>query len=154
MAAIQGPLAGARGRARPAGRAGLRVGNPFGQFNWWVLAGIAIVGLAALLPVIQSSMVTSEGFSMQRSQEQEATLNGQISILESDIGRMTSLDRIDQRAQELGLQPSTDPDFIHVTVPGPAPAKLPASYLPAQASAQQQPESWWQSLFDWLPLPN
>ncbi len=159
MAAIRGPLPGARTRARVAAgapaRPQARVANPFGGLNWWVLAGIAIVGLTALLPVIQSSMVTSEGFSMQRSQEQVANLNGQISILESEIGQMTSLGRIEQRAQEIGLQPpASDPEFIHVDVPGPAPAKIPASYLPAPATTQEHPQTWWQSLFDWLPLPH
>jgi hypothetical protein len=161
MAAIPGPIIGGSRtqgrRAVPAQgrtRAGARAANPFARFNWWVVAGIAIVGLSALLPVIQSSTVTSEGFSMQRSQEQEATLNGQISILESEIGEMTSLGRIEQRAQELGLQPATDPDFVHVDVAGPAPAKIPASYLPANTPAQEKPETWWQSLFDWLPLPH
>lgn len=123
--------------------------------NWWVISGIIIVGLSALLPVIQSSMVTSEGFSMQRSQEQVANLNGQIGVLESEIGQMTSVGRIEQRAQEIGLQPpATDPTFIHVNVAGPAPAKIPASYLPAQVTPQEHPQSWWQSLFDWLPLPH
>ncbi|MBN9492578.1 hypothetical protein J0H33_04435 [bacterium] len=159
MAAIRGPIPGARTRARVAAHAPAaargRVAHPFGSINWWVLGGIIIVGLSALLPVIQSSMVTSEGFSMQRSQEQVANLNGQISILESEIGQMTSIGRIEQRAQEIGLQPPlADPTFIHVNVPGPAPAKIPASYLPAPATTQEHPQSWWQSLFDWLPLPH
>lgn len=151
MAAIRGPLTG-QARPRPLGK--LRVGNPFGPINWWVWGGMAIVGLSALLPVLQSATVTSEGFSMQRSQEQESILNGQISILESDIGQMTSLSRIQQRAQQLGLQPSTDPTFVHVDVAGPAPAKIPAADLPAPVTTQEPPESWWQSLLHWLPVPN
>lgn len=153
MVAIRGPFGGVRSRPREEARSRPHIGNPFGKGSWWVFAGIAIVGISALVPVIQSSMVTSEGFTMQRSQEQEATLAGQISILESEIGQMTSLGRIQHRALELGLQPSTDPDFIHVSVAGPAPAKLPSSYLPAPVPEQIHPESWWQSLTDWLPLP-
>lgn len=152
MAAIHRPLPRvATPRTRPAApRSVPALGRP----NWWVWCGIAIVGLSALVPVLQSSTVTSEGFSMQRSQADVSRLNAQISILESEIGEMTSLNRIEQRAQELGLQPATNPTFLHVDVAGPAPAKIPASYLPAPSTTQEAPASWWQSLFSWLPLPH
>lgn len=147
MAAINHPLGGHADWGR---RLGLSLGRP----NWWVLGGIAIVGLSALLPVLQNATVTSEGFSMERSQGKEAQLNGQISVLESEIAAMTSLQRVEQRARQLGLHPAQNPAFVHIDVPGPAPAKLPAQYLPSPTPTPATTESWWHSLLNALPLPH
>jgi hypothetical protein len=141
MAAINHPLGGARRLPIPAPRIP-------GSINWWVLGGVLIVGVSAMLPVLQSSLATSEGFKTQGSEAQEQQLRGQISELEANVAELTSLDRIQRRATELGLGPASNPIYVRVDEPGPAPAKIPAQYLPTGTPPAAQPESWWESLID------
>lgn len=143
MAAIHHPL----GRA---GR-GLPLRNPVGRPNWTVAGAIALVGLCAMLPVIQNSAATSRGFDIQEIRQREARLNGEISLLESDVARLTSLTRIERRAQDIGMVPAANPIFVTVNEPGPAPAKLPAEYLPRRSPEQEAPAPWWKPLVSWLP---
>ena len=150
MAAINHPLGLPRRR--------LYLPNPAGPItgpiNWWVVGAVVVVGVSAMLPVVQNSTATDDGFATQRSQAQQVQLNGEIRMLESNVARLTSLPRIERRAAEIGLSPASSPYFVAVDEPGPAPAKLPAEYLPGLASETGKPEPWWRSLMKWLPLPD
>jgi hypothetical protein len=145
MAAINHPLGGAR--------RGIPIPRPVGSLNWWVLGGVLVVGVSAMLPVIQSSSATSEGFQTQASQSDEARLTAQISLLQADVAQLTSLPRIQRRATELGLGPAENPIYVKVDEPGPAPAKIPSEYLPAPVPRRDLPAPWWRSLFNLVPFP-
>jgi len=125
-----------------------------GPINWWAVGAVVAVGVSAMLPVIQNSTATNDGFATQRSQAQQNQISGEIRQLESDVARLTSLPRIERRAAEIGLSPASSPYFVSVGEAGPAPAKLPAEYLPGPASETSRPEPWWRSLLEWLPLPD
>jgi len=143
MAAINHPL----GR----GGHGIPLGGAFGRPNWSIVAALALVVVTALLPVVQNSTATSRGFDIQAIRQREATLDGEISLLESDVARLTSLNRIERRALDIGMIAANNPIFVSVNEPGPAPAKLPAEYLPRPAAQQPGPDPWWKPLVSWLP---
>lgn len=144
MAAINHPLGGQRrGIPVPGGVSGV---------NWWLIAALLVASAAAMLPVIQNSSATSEGFDLQAYQAREAALQADISLLEADVARLTSLKRIERRAREIGLVEATDPIFVAVNEPGPAPAKLPAEYLPRPEPQRAEPDPWWKPLVNWLPF--
>ena len=143
MVAIHHPLGHARRLPLP---------SPVGKPNWWVLSAAAIAGMSAMLPVLQNSSATSRGFDIQHSQATQARLNGEISQLESDVARLTSLARIDRRAKEIGLGPADYPIYITIDEAGPQPAKIPSEYLPPATPKRAAPDSWWRSLIDWLSL--
>ncbi len=145
MAAINHPLRHGR-RAIPA--------PSFGKPNWWVAGAIILAVFSATLPVIQNSETTSRGFEVQSLQAEQASLRGDIGLLESDVARLTSLTRIQRRATQIGLIPAADPVYVNVDEPGPAPAKIPAEYLPAPAPRAQGSTPWWRSITEWLPLPD
>jgi hypothetical protein len=144
MAAIQHPLGGQR--------RGVPVPGGLGAINWWLIGALLVASAAAMLPVVQNSSATSEGFDLQAYQRQEAALKANISLLEADVARLTSLKRIERRAREIGLVDATDPIFVHVNEPGPAPAKLPSEYLPRLEPQRGEPDSWWKPLVGWLPF--
>ncbi|MCC7364884.1 MAG: hypothetical protein IT303_10985 [Dehalococcoidia bacterium] len=125
-----------------------------GAINWWVIGAIAVFGVGAALPVIQNSTATSRGFDVQRLEAQQVQLNGDIRQIESEVAALTSLQRIERRAGDIGLVPGSNPIYIEVSEPGPAPAKIPAEYLPGPVRAADEPEPWWRSLLSWVSLGN
>lgn len=139
MAAINRPLPQARRVPLPG----------VGPINWWVLGAFAVFGVGAMLPVLQNSTATSRGFEVQQLEAQQAQLNGEIRQLEAEVATLTSLARIQRRAQAIGLAPGVDPLYITVQEPGPAPAKLPAEYLPEPTRTAGEPETWWRSILGW-----
>jgi hypothetical protein len=146
MAAINRPL----GQART----GLSFRTPAGRVSWWLVAAVAVLGLSAMLPVLQNSSATSQAFETRDLRAQRDALNGDVNLLEADIARLTSLVRIERRAADIGLAPATSQVFVTVGEPGPAPAKIPAEYLPAPAAPGGRSAPWWQSLLRRLPLPD
>jgi cell division protein FtsL len=143
MAAINHPLGNAR-RGLPIPVTGVRL-------NLWLILAIILASVGALLPVLENSLATSSGFDLQASQRQETDINGQVSVLESEVASLTSLARIQRRATEIGLGPVQDPIYVTVNEPGPAPAKLPSEYLPRVQAKPVSPSPWWKPLVDWLP---
>jgi hypothetical protein len=138
MAAINHPF--------PQARRGAPLPFGAGRINWWVLGAFAVFGVGALLPVLQNSTATTRGFDVQRLEAQQALVAAEIRALEADVAALQSLSRIEQRARELGLVPGTDPVYITVDVPGPAPARIPSEYLPRPTASGDGPAPWWQSL--------
>ena len=143
MAAINHPLGNAR--------RGLPIPTPGGNFHLGLGVAVALAAVCSLLPVLQNSTATSRGFDVQASQRREAQLKGEIGLLESDVASLTSITRIERRALEIGLLPVTDPIFLNVNEPGPAPAKLPSEYLPRTEAYKVESAPWWKSLVSWLP---
>ena len=139
MAAIPHPF---RGSSTP-------VAAPFRGAHWIVGGAIVAATLAAMLPVLQNLTTTSRGYEVQEVQARRATLEGQIGIVESDVARLTSLQRIEKRSSELGLFPASSPLYVTVDEAGPAPAKIPAEFLPPPERTVPAPESRWGSLWRW-----
>jgi hypothetical protein len=117
-----------------------------------VLGAIVVVGLSALLPVLQNSRTTTRGFRNQELEARQTELDGEIRQLEADVANLTSLDRIDRRAQAIGLRPGADPFYVEVHEAGPAPAKIPAELLPALPHDNEKPQPLWRSLLSRVPL--
>ena len=132
---------------RPLGqRLPLPLPIPRGAINWWVVSAIVLFGFGAMLPVVQNSSATSQGFNVQRVRAEQTRLNGDIRLLEADVAQLSSLGRIQRRAEEIGMVPGDRPIYVQVTEAGPEPAKLPAEYLPGPVSKTDEPDSWWRSL--------
>jgi hypothetical protein len=143
MAAINHPLGNAR--------RGLPIPTPRGDLHIGLGLAIALAAICSLLPVLQNSTATSRGFDIQASERREAELKGEIGLLESEVAGLTSITRIERRALEIGLLPVTDPIFLTVNEPGPAPAKLPSEYLPRTEARKGESAPWWKPLVSWLP---
>jgi len=142
MAAINQPYAGSP-------RTG-SLQTPVGEINRWIILAVFIAGVSALLPVLQNSSVTSRGFDLQSIEQQKLAVLGEISLVESEVAGFTSLPRIERRAGEIGLISPFDLSYVSVDVAGPAPAKIPAEYLPGPVAQANGSAPWWRSLLDWL----
>ena len=138
----------------PIGKAGRAIPLPRLRVNGWVVGGLLLAGLGAVLPVIETSVATTRGFDNQELSAQRVQLQGDIRELEAELANFTSLQRIERRAQNLGMVPAEDPIYIEISEPGPEPAHVPAGLLPQATPETVKPESWWGSLIGWLPLPD
>lgn len=128
-------------------------GRRFGIPAFSILAA-GFVAAAALLPVAQSSDATSTGTEIRRLETRKADLLASIHLTQTEIAELAAIERVEQRARELGLAPAER--VMYVRVAGSPPVTgMPSRYLneeepPAVASTEQP---WWKALLSKLPLP-
>lgn len=115
------------------------------------LAGaIAVLVLASLWQVLQTSDATSTGFAIQRLERQREALQVQVHMLEAEVADLSSLNRLDREARDrLGLVPP--PRTVHLDVDRPPPQRqaLPTRYQPAPVddrALEPRNEPWWKGV--------
>ena len=112
-----------------------------------------VVGVAALLPLVQTSLATSTGGNVSRLEQLREDWQAQLHEQEVRVAQLGSLDRIDSEAQ--GRLKMVTPDsvtYLLVDAPAPAPNKLPSRYL-TEEDRPVESESLWEEFFGWVPLP-
>ena len=136
---------------RPAPRA---KGRPLGMPVVLTIALVA-VGLAGLLPLLQSSQATTIGYNIRQLERRRNDWEARIHELEAEIASLAALDRIENEAgQRLNMQAPEQTVYLTVDVASPESQPIPDRFLPPkkQESAKED-QSWWQSLLDLLPFP-
>ncbi len=117
-----------------------------------ILAAL-IVGIAALLPLVQTSLATSTGGNVSRLEQLREDWQARLHEQEVSIARLGSLDRIESAAKvRLKMVAPDSVTYLRVDAPAPAPHKLPSRYLPDEKGPVES-ESLWEEFFVWLPLP-
>ncbi|MBI1885079.1 MAG: septum formation initiator family protein [Chloroflexi bacterium] len=116
-------------------------------------AAALVVGLAALLPVVQFSGATTTNANVQQLERRDADWVARVQELEIDVASLGSLARIEKEARErLGMVTPSETVYITVPVLGPEPPKLPSRFLPPEEKPHASTASWWDNLFGWIPL--
>ena len=118
-------------------------------------ASAMAIGLAALLPLVQSSDATSTNGNIQRLEQQKADWQARLHELELGVASLGSLDRIEREARErLKMTEPGETRYLTMDVPAPGERRLPSRFLPPQSAEQKRSaSSIWEKLFGWLPLP-
>ena len=117
-----------------------------------ILAAL-VVGIAALLPLVQTSLATSTGGNVSRLEQLREDWQARLHEQEVSIARLGSLDRIESEAKvRLKMVAPDSVTYLRVDAPPPAPHKLPSRYLPVEKGPVEG-ESLWEDFFGWLPLP-
>lgn len=96
----------------------------------WMAAGALLVAVSAMAPVFLNSAMTSQGLDLQDLRAERDALRAEMRGLEADVARLTSIERIERRAGEIGLLPGPLAIYVTIGEAGPAPPKVPAEYLP------------------------
>lgn len=118
-----------------------------------IVAAVA-VGIAALLPLVQSSGATSTAGHIRQLQQEREDWQARLHEQEVKVARLGSLERIDQEARiRLKMGPPTIVHYFSVDAPAPAPHRLPARFLPPQDAPVEPGDTLWKDIADWLPLP-
>ncbi|MGB2696065.1 MAG: hypothetical protein WBD55_12885 [Dehalococcoidia bacterium] len=115
----------------------------------------AIIVLVALVQLVQTSNATTSNFAIQELGQQKLEAETRVGRLESEIGGLSSLPRIEREATgRLGLVPPVDQRSVSVNVPLPAAeVGLPSRFAPdAEPEVAESDDSWWQNLLDLLPF--
>jgi len=117
-------------------------------------AALAIVAIA-ILQLYQTSRATTASFKMQALEQQKLVLDTSVRQLEADVASLSSLARIEQEANRLGLAPAQARDTVQVNVPPPQQGVgLPTRFEPKteEAAVGGQDASWWHTLRKLLPF--
>jgi cell division protein FtsL len=113
-----------------------------------------IVGLAALLPLVQSSGATTTAGNIRRLEQEREDMQARLQELEVRVAGLGSLSRIEHEATtRLKMVKPQEVHYIRVDAPAPAPHRLPSRYLPQPADSSSAGSSLWEDVFGWLPLP-
>ena len=116
---------------------------------------LVVVGLAGLLPLLQSIRTTTTGHNIGELERQRNDWEARTHELEAEIASLAALDRIEYEAhQRLGMEEPQRTLHLTVDVASPESQPIPDRFLPPerQESAEAD-QSWWQSLLDLLPFP-
>ncbi|UCH86192.1 MAG: septum formation initiator family protein [Dehalococcoidia bacterium] len=129
-------------------------GRPLGMPVVLTIALVA-VGLAGLLPLLQSSQTTTTGYSIRQLERQRNDWEARSHELEAEIASLAALDRIEREARErLHMEAPKDTLYLTVDVPRPESQPVPDRFLPPEKQeGVEEDRSWWQSLLDLLPFP-
>jgi len=119
-----------------------------------LIAAAVVIGLAALLPLVQSSGATSIAGNIHLLEQQKADAQARVRELEVEVAQLGSLNRIEQEAKKrFQMGPPKEVHYISVDAPAPRERRLPSRFLPPTAPRAAAGSSLWDDLFGWLPLP-
>lgn len=114
-----------------------------------------VVGVAALLPLVQSSSSTSTAGDIRRLEDERIGWQAQLQELEIEIARMGSLERIEKEARTR-FRMTTPEDTIYLPVDSAPPEarRIPDRYLTESSGTEPKDgSSVWEDIFGWVPLP-
>lgn len=117
---------------------------------------LGLVILAVLLPVVQNSDETTQGYRIRALEQQQSDLEAKIYAAQADVAQLGTLSRVDSAARgRLGMVPASQQVAVDVSVPVPAFRQIPNRYALAPAAPAPPPvkRSFWERLLNRLPLP-
>ena len=118
-----------------------------------ILAAV-VIGMAALLPVVQSSGATNTAGNIRRLEQEKADRRAEVRSLELEIAGLGSLSRIEQEAtQRLKMGPPRELYYIRIDAPAPEPHRLPSRYFAPETESEESGSSVWGQLVGWIPKP-
>jgi cell division protein FtsL len=119
-----------------------------------LIIAAVLVGIAALLPLVQNSLATSTGGSISRLEQEREDWKARLNEQEIQVAQLGSLARIEREARErLKMVEPAEVNYLSVDAPAPAPHKLPSRYLPPEPPQPETGSSLWEDALGWLPLP-
>lgn len=117
-------------------------------------AAIALMGLAGLLTLAQSSRVTTAGYRLRQLEQSRLQQQAQVNLLEAEVAEMASLERIQREAsRRLLMGPPQEVIYIRVAEPQPDIKHVPDRFFPPSPPPEVPKNPWWKTLLRLLPLP-
>lgn len=117
------------------------------------LLGLVLIALVASLYLVVSAQVATYGREIQRMQYDIQNVQRSNADLQSQLAYISSAANIEERINELGLQPAQPDQIVYITVDNyysRQPANLAPPAVPAIAPAPSVSAEFSQPLFDWI----
>ncbi|MEK7248520.1 MAG: hypothetical protein AAB092_08620 [Chloroflexota bacterium] len=113
-----------------------------------------IVGLAAMLPLVQSSGSTTTAGQIGQLQQEREDWTARLQEQEIKVAQLGSLAHIEQEARtRLKMVEPESVQYIRVPAAAPAPHRLPSRFLPQPTPESRAGSSLWDDILDRLPVP-
>ena len=110
-----------------------------------------VIGVAALLPLIQSSSATSTAGEVRTLEIERNDQRARLRALELEVAQMGSLGRIEQEAAaRFKMGPAKQQHYIAIDAPALEPRKIPSRYLPEQTDEAADSPSLLEDVVDWM----
>jgi cell division protein FtsL len=110
-----------------------------------------VIGISALLPLIQSSSVTTTAGEVRALEVERNDSRARLRALELQVAGLGSLARIEQEAAaRFKMRQPTQTHYIAVDAPAPEPRKVPSRYLPDQTPEKADSPSLLEDVVDWM----
>jgi cell division protein FtsL len=116
-------------------------------------AAVVIIGITAMLPLVQSSGATSTAGHIEQLQQDKAGLQARLRELEVEVATLGSLSRVESEAiNRLGMEKPKDIHYIPIEMSPPEERKLPGRFLPPEPESTATDDSTlMDDIFGWLP---
>ena len=95
------------GIKKPAGR---RLSN---AFIAWNVVFFAIAVVMAVGYIVQVNRASARGFALRDVEQHIENVHTEVLILEDKVARLSSIESLGERADELGLVPTNYAEYIH-----------------------------------------
>jgi hypothetical protein len=119
-----------------------------------LIVAAMVVGLAALLPLVQTSGATTAAGRIRQLEQERRDWQAQLHEQEVRVAQLGSLERIEKEARErLKMVPPAETHYFRVDAPAPAPHRLPSRFLPEEPPDTDTGASLWEDIAGWLPFP-
>ena len=113
-----------------------------------------LVGLAAMLPLVQSSGSTTTAGQIGQLQQERADWTARLQEQEIKVAQLGSLAHIEQEARtRLKMVEPETVHYIRVPAAAPVPHHLPSRFLPQPSAESRAGSSLWDDILDRLPVP-
>jgi cell division protein FtsL len=114
---------------------------------------VVIIGITAMLPLLQSSGATSTAGNIRQLQQEKAGLQARLRELEVDVATLGSLSRVEAEAiNRLGMEKPKEVHYIPIDLAPPEERKLPGRFLPPEPETPPAEDSTViDKIFGWLP---
>jgi cell division protein FtsL len=113
-----------------------------------------IVGLAAMLPLVQTSGSTTTAGQIGQLQQEREDWNARLQEQEIKVAQLGSLAHIEQEARtRLKMVQPESVRHIRVDAAAPVPHHLPSRFLPPATPESHAGSSLWDDILDRLPVP-
>ena len=118
-----------------------------------ILLGVALLGSVSALYLDITARGATIGRNVQKLQRMREDLEQEIEDKQSELAQLRSIDVMQSRAEKLGFELFSPGNILYVVVPG-YEGRKDAQLAPPPGSAFNEiarlPESYTQSLFDWM----
>jgi cell division protein FtsL len=119
-----------------------------------LMIAAVIVGLAGLLPLVQSSGTTTTAGNISQLQQEREDWQARLQEEQLKVAQLGSLSNVDQQARtRLHMVAPANVQYVRVDAAAPVPQHLPSRFLPQPIPQSHAGSSLWDDIVDHLPIP-